>query len=239
MSSFNGTGTFQISGTGLPFVAGTTISETVANQLNTDLAAGLTNCICKDGQQVATAQIPFVLGATFGGTSAFTSAGKLAVGSAGPVSTEIAFFNGAIRIAANTSITMTGFGNTTTISYNGSVSTNDGNGIQIVCVSGGVVLNNGATSWAAISDERLKTDLVPIDHGTDKLASLRACTGRYMTDRESVVRAFLIAQDVQKVLPEAVTAKDGVLHLAYTDVIPLLVAAVKELTARVKALEAK
>ena len=67
MSSFNGTGTFQISGTGLPFVAGTTISDTVANQLNTDLAAGLTNCLCKDGQQTATAVIPFAQGISIGG----------------------------------------------------------------------------------------------------------------------------------------------------------------------------
>lgn len=78
MSSFNGTGTFQISGTGLPFVAGTTISDTVANQLNTDLAAGLTNCICKDGQQTATAVIPFAQGISVAGgqtISTFTFGG--------------------------------------------------------------------------------------------------------------------------------------------------------------------
>lgn len=59
MSAFNGSGTFVISGVGLPFVTGTTISSTVANQLNTDLATGLTNCITKDGQSVPTADIPF------------------------------------------------------------------------------------------------------------------------------------------------------------------------------------
>lgn len=69
MSSYNGTGTFQISGTGLPYVAGTTISDTVGNQLNTDLAAGLTNCLCKDGQQTATAVIPFAQGISVGGGS--------------------------------------------------------------------------------------------------------------------------------------------------------------------------
>ncbi len=48
---------FNISGTGLPYVFNTTISETVGNTLNTDLATGLTNCICKDGQSTPTANI--------------------------------------------------------------------------------------------------------------------------------------------------------------------------------------
>lgn len=58
---------------------------------------------------------------------------------------------------------------------------------------------------------------------------------------ENKRRSFLIAQDVQKVLPEAVTVKDdehGTLSLSYTDVIPLLVAAIKELKVEVDALKA-
>lgn len=103
---------------------------------------------------------------------------------------------------------------------------------------GGVVLTNGATAWAAISDERLKTDLVPISNALDKVAVLRAVTGRYKTDAENVRRPFLIAQDVQKVLPEAVIENaDGLLLLAQTDIIPLLVAALKEANSRIAALE--
>lgn len=59
MSGYNGSGTYVISGTGLPYVSGTVISATVANQLNTDLATGLSNCITKDGQQTVTANIPW------------------------------------------------------------------------------------------------------------------------------------------------------------------------------------
>lgn len=57
MSGFNGSGTFNISGVGLPYVSGTTISSSVANQLNTDLATGLSTCITKDGQSTVTANI--------------------------------------------------------------------------------------------------------------------------------------------------------------------------------------
>src|SRR6478752_6019531 len=65
MSGFNGTGTFVVSGTGLPYVVNTVIDETVANQLNTDLATGLSTCITKDGQTTTTQRIPFAMGASF------------------------------------------------------------------------------------------------------------------------------------------------------------------------------
>ena len=57
-------------------------------------------------------------------------------------------------------------------------------------------------------------------------------------------RSFLIAQDVQAVLPEAVTSvtqEDGsdILSLAYTETIPLLVAAIQELKAEVDSLKAQ
>ena len=104
--------------------------------------------------------------------------------------------------------------------------------------SGGVKLTSGATAWASASDETLKTDLVTIQSGAEKVASLRAVTGRYKTDAENVSRSFLIAQDVQKVLPEAVSVDaDGTLSLRYSEVIPLLVAAIQELNTRVNTLE--
>jgi hypothetical protein len=116
----------------------------------------------------------------------------------------------------------------------------------------GVYMANNGTAWTSNSDERLKTDLVPIENGAAKVASLRAVTGRYKTDPEGTSRAFLIAQDVKQVLPEAISeteieGDDATYYgVAYTDVIPLLTAAIKEqqqmietLQAKVAALEAK
>jgi len=106
----------------------------------------------------------------------------------------------------------------------------------------GVSLNENATSFGTFSDERIKTDLAPIDNGLDKVGTLRAVTGRYIHDDEGVSRSFLIAQDVQQVLPEAVYAEVDemqTLNLRYTEVIPLLVAALKESKERIEALEAK
>lgn len=114
--------------------------------------------------------------------------------------------------------------------------------------NGGVYLSStSATSWTAISDERHKTDLVPIADGLNKVCSLRAVTGRLTTDAPGTSKAFLIAQDVLSVLPEAVDTSDPDRYgLSYTDTIPLLVKAIQEqqaliesLTARIVALEAK
>jgi hypothetical protein len=96
----------------------------------------------------------------------------------------------------------------------------------------GVYITAGGTSWTGTSDERFKTDLIPITNAAEKVNTLRAVTGRFKTDEEGTSRAFLIAQDVQAVLPEAVDASNpDKLGVAYTDVIPLLVAAIQELKA--------
>jgi hypothetical protein len=107
--------------------------------------------------------------------------------------------------------------------------------------SGGVYLISGGVAWIAASDERLKTDLVPIEDAANKVSSLRSVIGRYKTDAEGTKRAFLIAQDVIKVLPEAVNKNQetGDLGVSYTEVIPLLVAAIKEQQAQIEELKAK
>ena len=118
----------------------------------------------------------------------------------------------------------------------------DANGNYLVLndASLGMYMGYGNTAWTANSDERLKTDLIPIENAASKVSLLRAVTGRFKTDEEGKSRSFLIAQDVQAVLPEAVDASDpDKLGVQYTDVIPLLVAAIKELSAEVEALKAK
>jgi hypothetical protein len=113
-------------------------------------------------------------------------------------------------------------------------------------VSGGQYMGNAATTWTARSDERLKDIIEPITDAANKVSSLRAVIGKFKSDEDGTRRSFLIAQDVQAVLPEAVSIaprKEGedtdYLGVAYTDVIPLLVAAIKELKAEVDSLKAQ
>ena len=132
---------------------------------------------------------------------------------------------------------------------------NSSNQMRVYNQSGsGVLLTNGSTSWSSTSDERLKTDLAPIQDSLQKVSALRAVTGRFKTDEEGVSRSFLIAQDFENVFPQALDASDeDALSLKYTEVIPLLVASIKDLkalndtqaetinalTARIVALESK
>jgi hypothetical protein len=110
--------------------------------------------------------------------------------------------------------------------------------IRMVSATNGVYLANGGTSWLTISDERNKDIIEPISNAVAKVGSLRSVIGKFKSETEGTRRSFLIAQDVQAVLPEAVDSTNpNELAVSYTDVIPLLVAAIKELTAEVNALK--
>ena len=120
--------------------------------------------------------------------------------------------------------------------------------LQFINNANGVSLAVNGTSWGSLSDERDKVIIEQITGAVSKVSSLRSVIGRYKVDDANKRRAFLIAQDVQAVLPEAVTELDDeqkTLILQYTETIPLLVAAIKEqqtliiaLTTRITALEA-
>ena len=103
----------------------------------------------------------------------------------------------------------------------------------------GVQLVSGATAWTTLSDETMKDIIEPISNAVSKVGLIRSVIGKFKTDDASKRRSFLIAQDVQSVLPEAVDVigENNELGLRYTEVIPLLVAAIKELTAEVNALK--
>jgi hypothetical protein len=111
----------------------------------------------------------------------------------------------------------------------------------------GPYVNTGGVSWTTASDETLKDIIAPIEEATSKLSGLRTVFGKYKTDHDDVRRIFLIAQDVQAVLPEAVsTDGNGKLGLNYQDLVPVLVKAIQEqqaliqsLTTRITALETK
>ena len=111
--------------------------------------------------------------------------------------------------------------------------------------SGGVELLNAATSWTSASDEREKENLVTISDAITKIKTLRTVIGNY-TWQPDIKHAFLIAQDVQAVLPEAVDIRNTYeetekqrLGLRYTEVIPLLTAALQEAIAKIETLETK
>ena len=116
--------------------------------------------------------------------------------------------------------------------------------------TGNLVVSGNVTAYGSPSDIRLKENVEVIDNAVDKVKQLKGITYDLKSDGNRLTG--LIAQDLEKVLPEAVyTAKDLETeeeHLAirYGNTVGLLVEAIKEqqeqievLTAKVKELEAK
>lgn len=94
------------------------------------------------------------------------------------------------------------------------------------------------------SDRRAKSDIKVIENALEKVETLSGNTYELHNTSGGTTRsAGLIAQEVQEILPEAVTQDNeedgGMLRLNYNSVIALLVESVKELSAEVKELKAE
>jgi hypothetical protein len=81
---------------------------------------------------------------------------------------------------------------------------------------------------AMFSDERMKSNVKPIKNPLDKLNRLEGVTFNWKDD--DVEDASIIAQDVEKVMPEAVMKnEDGMRMVSVPQMVGLLTGAVQEL----------
>ena len=106
--------------------------------------------------------------------------------------------------------------------------------------AGGAGLVGGLTGAATLaglfSDERVKENIEPIENALEKVEQLNGVTFDY-TDAvvtDGTVHGGIIAQDLEKVLPKAVTEVDGIKKVDMNAVIGLLVEAVKELNNKIQ-----
>ena len=110
-------------------------------------------------------------------------------------------------------------------------------------ISGGSVTSNGAinaagdiTAFYNSSDERLKENITIIDNALDKVSTLKGVNFNYIAS--GIQSTGLIAQDVERVLPEAVFEDDdGHKGIRYQITVGLLVEAIKELKAEIEELK--
>jgi hypothetical protein len=112
-------------------------------------------------------------------------------------------------------------------------------------VRGSIDVNNTTITYGTVSDYRLKENVQPISNALTRIAALKPSTYKWKdsgTDGEG-----FIAHELASVVPLAVIGQkdalneDGTIKAQQIDlskVVPILVAAIKELTARVEALEA-
>ena len=101
---------------------------------------------------------------------------------------------------------------------------------------------------AFVSDERLKTNIQPLENALDKVLQLSGFTYTFNETAGSLgfnteeTHVGVSAQQVQAVLPEAVKpapVSGDYITVQYEKIVPLLIEAIKELSAKVDALEKK
>tara|TARA_R100000734_G_scaffold1593_1_gene1703 strand:+ start:642 stop:4994 length:4353 start_codon:yes stop_codon:yes gene_type:complete len=116
------------------------------------------------------------------------------------------------------------------------------NGTSIV---GTITTTSSGTAYNNLSDYRLKENEVVISDGLTRLNQLKPYRFNFKTDTDTTVDGFF-AHEVAEVVPEAVTGKKDAVDddgnivsqgIDQSKLVPLLVKAVQELSAKVEALE--
>jgi hypothetical protein len=186
--------------------------------------------------------------ATVGGTLGVT--GNVTLGGALTTLNGITSSNGDISSGGN--VTAHGFGVTMTMDFQGINSQRSSPvSIQVISRTGGVILNDGATSWAANSSRTYKNIYGPIPgNPLDRVGKLSGIIFNYKTDaegtperiglvyedliqpdalpwaahysEEQVLRGIVDGQEVEKIQPESMS-------VSLEQVVPLLVDCINEL----------
>ena len=115
-------------------------------------------------------------------------------------------------------------------------------------VGGGLGVNNtinagGDVIAYASSDERLKDNIKPIENPLDKISQISGNTFDWNSEKQNIYNGKdygVIAQEIQKVMPELVDTRDsGYLAVKYDKIVPLLIESIKELKREIEELKSK
>lgn len=123
-----------------------------------------------------------------------------------------------------------------------------GNSSTMLWVGGDIRATGNITAYAS-SDERLKENIIPIESALDKIEKINGVyfdwTDEYINMNGGEDGFFVrkhdvgvIAQEIEKVLPEITNIRDdGYKAVQYEKIIPLLIQSIKELYDEVKKLK--
>ena len=150
-------------------------------------------------------------------------------------------------IGGNTSASAGGVNNETVIAYGFT-----GKGSNTALIQGPAYQTSNSATWSITSDERLKKNIVDNTTGLDAISAIQVRNFEYRTKDEVTelpttsaieikgVQIGAIAQELQSILPECVKEEStGVLSVDTTNLTWYLINAIKELNAKITALENK
>ena len=114
---------------------------------------------------------------------------------------------------------------------------------------GSINTDGSGITFNTTSDRRLKDNIVAITDGKEKLLAMKPVTHTWVADPDAPAVHGFIAQEMQEVVPEAVSGdpeSDEMMSMDYGRITPVIVAAlqdalkeIEELKERIKTLEAK
>ena len=119
-----------------------------------------------------------------------------------------------------------------------------GVGTAASALAGEIRATNDITAFYS-SDIRLKENIQPIQNALEKVESISGNTYDWKAGYEEIHShkgndVGVIAQEIEEILPQIVTNRDnGYKAVQYEKIVPLLIEAIKELSAKIKELENK
>ena len=132
--------------------------------------------------------------------------------------------------AATTATTAT----TATNVSGGSVSATSGSFSSGLSVTGNITASGNVTAY---SDAKIKKNIVTIHDALNKVKTMRGVL--YTNINTDVDGVGVIAQEMLEVCPQVVQDNNGMLSVAYGNLVGVLIEAIKELSGKVAALESK
>jgi hypothetical protein len=171
------------------------------------------------------------------GNAITTGSNNIAIGGGDNVATG----SNNTLIGVNAKVFTSSFSDATVIGYtayaSGSNATAIGNGAvaaanTIQLGNASVVTIGGQVNWTGASDSRIKKNIVNSTYGLATVLKLRPV--EYNLTSNDLKQVGFIAQEVQKLVPEVVTGKEGdlskgeILGITYSNLVPVLTKAIQE-----------
>lgn len=262
-TSYNGSSTVTAA---VDATSANTASKVVARDASGNFSAG-TITAALSGNATTASSLSNALtigsglsGTSYNGSSAVTIANTGVTSNVAGTGISVSGATGAVTITnsgvtsavAGTGVTVSGATGAVTFSIGQAVATSSnaqfnslGVGTAGSGTTGEIRATNNVTAY--YSDDRLKTRLGSIEGALDKVKTLdtfyyEANETAQALGYEAIREVGISAQQVQAVMPETVAPApidDKYLTVRYERLVPLLLAAIKELEAKVAALEAK
>jgi hypothetical protein len=167
-----------------------------------------------------------------------TGSNNTAIGMNALQNNETGTLNTAIGFDAGVSSSNKDLTNTTAIGNGARVTAS--NTIQLGNAS--VTTIGGQVAWTAASDSRIKKNIVNSNYGLSTVLKLRPV--EYNLISNDLKQVGFIAQEVQKLVPEVVTGKEGdlskgeILGITYSNLVPVLTKAIQEQQKQIEELKA-